>query len=302
MPTFNFDLNLSTLAAGAAQVVVVLAAALIFLSVARHAIPKFIEARIPKIREESVEQLALRSTTLSRVVAQVVSVVVWVVTGLMVMRALGIDISPVLATVGIPALALGFAAQSILRDYLHGFFIVMEDWYRVGEVVNTSGIGGLVEDMSLRRTVLRDLDGTLHFVPNGKIELASNLTRDWARVNLNISVAYKENLDHVFRVITEVCDGLADDPIWSQDLISTPHVERVDNLGNHGVEVKILGETRPIRQWAVTGELRKRLKDRFDQEGIEVPWPHTKVYFGNSLDGQDIALPRRQASHRGDAH
>ncbi len=148
------------------------------------------------------------------------------------------------------------------------------------------GTGGLVEDINLRRTVLRDLNGTKHFIPNSKIELASNLTREWARINLNVSVAYKENLDHVFSVINQVCQEFKDDPAWGSDMLTTPHVERVDNLGDNGIEIKILGDTKPIRQWALMGELRKRLKDQFDKEGIEIPWPHTKVYFGNTLRGE----------------
>jgi small conductance mechanosensitive channel len=100
---------------------------------------------------------------------------------------------------------------------------------------------------------------------------------------LNISVGYKENLDRVFKVIDDVCHQFKDDPDWGKDMLNTPHVERVDNLGDNGIEVKILGDTKPIRQWALMGELRKRLKDRFDEESIEIPWPHTKVYFGNSI-------------------
>jgi small-conductance mechanosensitive channel len=231
--------------------------------------------------------LAQRSETLSRIVAQVVSVIIWVVAIIMILSALGVDITPLLAGIGVGALAIGFAAQNIIRDYLHGFFIIMEDWYRVGEVATVAGIGGLVENISLRRTILRDLNGTMHFIPNSKIELASNMTRDWSRINLNVSVAYGENLNNVFRVINEVGQELKDDPTWGKDLLTTPEVLRVDNLGDSGIDIKILADTKPIRQWALMGELRKRLKDRFDQEDIEIPWPHTKVYFGNKLRNGD---------------
>jgi len=182
-------------------------------------------------------------------------------------------------------LAVGFALQNIIRDYFHGLLIIMEDWFRVGEVVSVAGEAGVVEAMGLRRTVLRDLNGTMHVVPNGKIEIASNMARDWARIHLDISVAYKENLDDVIRVINDVCQNFKDDPDWGVDLLSTPRVERVDGLGDHGIDIKILGDTKPMRQWALTGELRKRLKERFDVEGIEIPWPHTKVFFGNAPVG-----------------
>lgn len=287
MPTFDFRFDLSAVATGAAKIAIILAIAVVLLVVARRVVPRVIRLRIPKIREETPDELAVRSGTLARVMVQVFSVILWVIALLMMLSVLGVNITPILAAVGVAALAVGFAAQNIVRDYLHGFFIVMEDWYRVGEVATVAGIGGLVEDVNLRRTVLRDINGTKHYIPNNKVELASNMTRDWSRINLNVSVAYKENLGRVFEVINEVCQELKDDPEWGQDMLTTPSVLRVDNLGDNGVDVKILGDTKPIRQWALMGELRKRLKNRFDQEGIEIPWPHTKVYFGNSPPGDN---------------
>ena len=210
------------------------------------------------------------------------SFIMWIIAWLMVLGELGVNLGPVMATVGLASLAIGFAAQNIVRDYLHGFFILMEDWYRVGEVANVAGIGGLVVQMSLRRTVLRDLDGTVHNIPNGRIEIGSNLTRDWARINLNMPVAYGANLDHVFRVINEVGEQMKADPVWGSDLVTAPHAERVNNFSDSGIEIKVLADTKPMMQWALTGALRKLLKERFDEEGIEIPWPHTKVYFGNS--------------------
>ena len=159
-----------------------------------------------------------------------------------------------LAALGVAALALGFAAQNIIRDYLHGFFIVMEDWYRIGEVAEVAGLAGLVEDLNLRRTVLRDLNGTQHIVPNSNIVLASNMTRDWSRVNLNVSVGYGENLEKVFGLINDVCRQLGDEPEWSQHLITIPEAVRVDNLGDHGIDIKIMADTQPAQQWALMGE------------------------------------------------
>ena len=284
MPDFDFTYNLSAVVTGAARVLIICLITFVLLWVLKRVVRKAITARIPKIREESPDQLALRSDTMGTVIAGAVSFVAWVVAGLMILSAVGLNVAPVLATVGVASLAVGFAAQNIIRDYFNGFFIVMEDWYRVGEVAIISGIGGLVVDITLRRTVLRDLSGTMHVIPNSKIEFASNMTRDWSRINLNVGVAYKEDLNHVIHVTNEVCQELNDDPIWGEDLLTTPKVERVDNLGDHGIDIKILGDTKPIRQWALTGELRKRLKTRFDHEGIEIPWPHTKVYFGDSLN------------------
>ena len=287
---FDFNFGLSDLVNGAIQVAIILIGGVILSLFIRFIVPRFIQARMPKLRRETKEQLAARSKTLSGIIVQVLTVVLWVVVLVMILSQLGVDIAPLLAGIGVASLALGFAAQNIIRDYLHGFFIIMEDWYREGEVAIIQGTGGLVEKVSLRRTILRDLNGTMHIFPNSRVEQASNMTRDWSRVNLDITVAYKENLDNVFKVINEVGQGLKDDPEWGKNLITTPAVTRVNNLGDHGVEIKILADTKPITQWGLMGELRKRLKDRFDEAGIEIPWPHTKVYFGNSPGGnEDIA-------------
>jgi len=291
MPMFDFNFGLSALVNGAIQAIIILLIAFILVIIARRVIPKLIGARIPKIREETPDQLSVRSQTLSRVVVQVVSILICVIAVVMILSQLGVDIAPLLAGIGVAALALGFAAQNIIRDYLHGFFIVMEDWYRVGEVAVIQGTGGSVENITLRRTVLRDLNGTLHIFPNSRVEQASNMTRDWSRVNLDVTVAYKEKLDDVIQVINEVGQGMKDDSDWGQDLLTAPEVTRVNNLGDHGVDIKILADTKPIKQWGLMGELRKRLKDRFDEEGIEIPWPHTKVYFGNARGGKGKSEP-----------
>ncbi len=281
MPDFDFNFNLSAVVTGAIKIAVILVITLIVLWILRRAVHRLITARIPKVREESPDELASRAETLSGVVSRALSFVVWVIALLMMLSVIGVNIGPVLAAVGVAGLAVGFAAQNIIRDYIHGFFIVMEDWYRVGEVATVAGTGGLVDSIGLRRTVLRDLNGTMHNIPNSKIDMSSNLTRDWARINLDISVGYGENLGRVMGVIDDVCQKMKDDPEWGKDMLTTPKAERVDSLGDSGIAIKILGDVKPMRQWALMGELRRRLKDRFDEEGIEIPWPHTKVYFGN---------------------
>jgi small conductance mechanosensitive channel len=237
------------------------------------------------MREEAPEERAARADMLSRVITKVVVSTIAIIAFIMTLSVLGVNVVPIVAVFAALAVGIGLAFQNIGRDYVYGFFIISEDWFRIGEWATVAGISGTVEYIGLRRTILRDLDGTMHVIPNGKIELASNEGRDWARINLNIAVAYKENLDHVIEVINDVCQKFKKDNVWGRDLISTPEVVRVDNLGDSGIEMKILGDVEPLRQWALTGELRKRLKDRFDQEDIEIPWPHTKVYFGNAPTG-----------------
>jgi len=183
---------------------------------------------------------------------------------------------------GIAGIAVGFGAQYLIRDLIAGFFVILENQYRVGDVAKIADIAGIVEEINLRKTVLRDLDGIVHHVPNGEVRVASNYTRHFARVNLNVSVAYGTDLDHAINVLNRVGKELAADKDWSHLIKSAPQVLRVDNLGASGIDIKVLGDVKPLQQWAVTGELRKRIKKAFDDEGIEIPWPHTKVYFGNS--------------------
>jgi small conductance mechanosensitive channel len=213
---------------------------------------------------------------------KVVAAVIWIITFVMILGVIEVNISPLLATLGVASLGLGFAVQNLIRDYLQGFFIVMEDWYRIGDWVTIAGMEGEVEEVSPRRTVLREINGTMHVIPNSQILFASNQTRDWARINLRVTVAYKEDISHVYQVINEVCQALKEDPDFGTKLTTTPSAMRVSDLGDHGVDICIRGDTRPGEQWGLTGELRKRIKNRFDQEGIEIPWPHTKVYFGDT--------------------
>jgi small conductance mechanosensitive channel len=201
----------------------------------------------------------------------------------MILSELDIPIGPALAGLGVIGLAVGFGAQWLIRDLIAGTFILMENQYRIGDVIRIAGVAGGVEEVSLRKTVLRDLDGIVHNVPNGEIRVASNFTKMWSRAHLNISVAYKEDLDRVMAIIRKTWEEIADDPDWGAFLISkTPWLLRVDAFGDSGIVIKVVGETQPIKQWDVMGELRRRIKKVFDEQGIEIPWPHTKVYFGNS--------------------
>lgn len=288
MPDFNFNFELSTIVTGAVQVLIIVAVTWILLWLVKKAVRKLINARIPQIREESEEQLSSRSETLASVVNRVISFITWFIAFMMILTVFGINVAPIIAAIGLAGLAVGFAAQNIIRDYFHGFFIIMEDWFRVGEVATCSGQTGVVESMGLRLTVLRDLNGTMHVIPNSKIDQTSNMAREWARINLDISVGYNENLDKVFQVVNDVCMKFKEDSEWSEHMLTTPEVVRVNNLGDSGIEIKVMGDTKPMQQWALMGELRKRIKERFDEEGIEIPWPHTKVYFGNTLERKEV--------------
>ncbi len=264
------------------KVLVILAIAIALNIIQKKIIPRAIIACTTKVREESRDQLVIRTKTMAYVVIKVLTAIIWIIVFVMVLGVIKLDITPLLATLGVASLGLGFAAQNIILDYLQGFFIVMEDWYRIGDWVTIAGLEGEVEEVSPRRTVLREINGTMHVIPNSQIKFASNQTRDWARINLYITVAYKEDISHVYQVINMVCQELKDDPDFGTNLTTIPSAMRVSDLGAHGVDICIRGFTKPGEQWGLTGELRKRIKNRFDQEGIEIPWPHTKVYFGNT--------------------
>jgi small conductance mechanosensitive channel len=200
----------------------------------------------------------------------------------LILSELEVPIGPILAGFGVAGIAVGFGAQYLIRDLIAGIFVIMENQYRVGDVAKVADTIGLVEEINLRKTVLRDLDGIVHHVPNGEIRVASNYSRHYARVNLNISVSYGTDLDKAIQVINQVCADMAQEEEWRKVFINVPKVLRIDKLGDSGIEIKILGDTRPLEQWRTMGELRLRLKKAFDAEGIEIPWPHTKLYFGNS--------------------
>jgi len=262
-------------------VIIIIAVALYFLL--RHFTSLVIKGHISRqIKKQPKAEIQKRVTTLSSALVTAGTIIIVIFAILTMLPEFGVNITAMLAGLGIVGIAVGFGAQSLIKDLLAGIFILLEDQYRVGDVAKIAGIGGLVEKIGLRHTVLRDLDGIVHSIPNGEIKVASNLTKGYSRVNLNISVAYGEDLDRVIEVINRVCEEMAEDPQWSANLISTPKVLRVDNLGDSGIDIKILGDTQPLRQWDVMGELRLRIKRTFDKEGIEIPWPHTKVYFGNN--------------------
>jgi len=247
-------------------------------------LPPIVRRAIARTKDkESKAGMEKRTNTLVSIFKGIGRVFIVIVVIMMILPELGVDIVPLVAGLGIAGFALGFGAQYLIRDLIAGIFIILENQYRVGDVVRIADIGGLVEEITLRKTVLRDLDGIVHHVPNGEIRAASNFTRHYARVNLNVSVAYDTDLDHAISVINRVGKELAEDAKWRKVIKSPPQVLRVDNLGDSGIDIKILGDVKPIEQWAVMGELRLRLKKAFDAEGIEIPWPHTKVYFGNPL-------------------
>lgn len=219
-----------------------------------------------------------RENTLIRIFDGLLTVVISLVALMMVLSEIGVAIGPLLAAAGIAGLAFGFGGQYLIRDIISGLFIIIENQYRVNDVVCFDGTCGLVEDISLRMTTLRDLDGTVHHVPHGEIKKVSNLSKYFARVNLNIGIAYDSDLEKVIEVVNKVGNELAEDPKWKELIVKPPQFVRVDDFADSAIIIKILGETKPIEQWGVTGELRKRLKIAFDKNGIVIPFPQMVIH------------------------
>ncbi len=236
----------------------------------------------PVFRREATEgtsqdltavELKRRQDTVETFAGNALHVLVVIVGIVWILNALGQDVGPAVAGLGVVGIAVGFGAQSLVRDYFTGALILIENQYSKGDVVSIAGVTGTVEDFSLRRTTLRDLDGVVHTVPNGQITVTSNRTRTWARVNENITVAYGTDLERATAIANEVGERLASEPEWKARILEQPHVERVEALAEYGVTLKVLGAVKAGEQWSVGGELRKRLLAAFHEQGIEIPSP-----------------------------
>lgn len=231
-----------------------------------------------KVEREKRVQTLVRLITTSSAVGLVTLAI------FLICQQVGINITAPLVGFGVFGVAIGFGAQYLIRDIIAGFFVHLENQYNIGDVIQVGSVAGIVEELSLRRTILRDLDGARHVIPNGEVRIVSNLTQEWSRAHLNISVAYKEDLDRVMALMRKTWEEMTEDPNWGPFIISkTPWLLRVDEFGDSGITIKMVGETEPIKQWDIMGEYRRRIKRVFDEEGIEIPWPHVKLYLGDSM-------------------
>jgi|ERR1043165_73635 small conductance mechanosensitive channel len=270
------------------KILVVFLLALILDRVSKRLIERTVRATIISDNLSFTGTETKRENTLIRIFSGVSKIGIWIVTALMVLQEMGVMIGPILAGAGIAGLAVGFGGQYLIRDIISGLFIILENQYRIGDVVNFDGTGGLVEDISLRMTTIRDLDGTVHHIPHGEIKKVSNLSKYFSRVNLNVGISYNSNLEHVIATVNQVGNELANDAAWKDFILQPPQFLRIDDFGNSSLVIKILGETQPIKQWDVTGELRKRIKIAFDKEGIEIPFPQRVVHFyKDNIEGEN---------------
>ena len=225
-----------------------------------------------------------RIITLTSIIHGLIKIILWVIFVMIILQKFGINIAPILAGAGIIGLAVGFGAQELVRDFISGFFIILENQIRSGDVAIINGTGGLVEKIEFRTTTLRDFSGVVHIFQNGKISDISNMTKDWSAMVFDIGVAYKENPQVVMDLMKQVGDELYNDPEFKDKIIEPMEIFGLDKFADSAIIIKARLKTKPIQQWAVGREYRKRLKYAFDQHNIEIPFPHTTVYWGDRIN------------------
>jgi small conductance mechanosensitive channel len=258
------------------RIVLILALAWLVRSVLRSIIK-----RIERISDDgdpnTTTELEKRAQTIGRILRQASSVLVWSVTVMLVLGEFGVDLKPILAGAGILGLAVGFGAQTLVKDVITGFFILLENQIRVGDTVTAAGYTGVVETVNLRTTVLRDQDGTTHIIPNSAITVVTNATRDWTRALLDVGVAYKEDTDRCEMVLREVGASMEKDAVFAKKLNGPFEYAGVVKLGDSSVVLRMVVKTQAHDGPTVLRELRRRVKKAFDHAGIEIPYPHVKV-------------------------
>jgi moderate conductance mechanosensitive channel len=251
---------------------------------------------------DTSQRLILRFTTFSRVAKSIAALVLGTIGLIVAISAVGISISPALLTIaGIVGVGISLASQNLIKDVINGFLILLEDQYGVGDVISVGPVSGLVENMNLRITQLRSATGHLITIPNSAITVVENLSKEWSRVDISVSVAYEADLDQALAVTGQVAETMSHDPVWQDLILEPPQLLGVDNLDNTGATIRLWIKTQPLKQWDVAREYRRRLKLAFDRAGIPIGIPQQSLWLGNSSE-LEHALPKRNHSHLSPEH
>lgn len=232
---------------------------------------RYVEARGNELHRMEAQK---RAKTLGSIINSTLTIIVAFVALMMVLQEFNIKIMPILAGAGIAGLAIGFGAQTLVKDVINGFFILLENQYYVGDIIKVKDVAGAVEDINLRRTVLRDMEGAVHFIPNGQITQVANLTRDWSGLIVEVGVAHKEDIEEVSEVLNQIGQELAQDEEYKDIVLEPPTVVGIIDFGESQVTLRMMGKVAPSKQWGTARELRRRIKKKFDQVDIEIPFPH----------------------------
>jgi small conductance mechanosensitive channel len=249
-------------------------------------------ARVDKMNETDATEVEKRIRTVTSLIQGALLFAIWLIFLMLALQKVGIEIGPLLAAAGILGLAVGFGAQELVRDFISGFFIILENHVRTGDVAIINGTGGLVERIDLRTITLRDFSGTVHVFQNGKISELSNMTKEWSAMVFDIGVAYKEDLDRVMEIMKEVGDTLKEDETFGQHILEPIEIFGVDAFSDSAIVIKARLKTKPIQQWTVGREYRGRLKKAFDANRIEIPFPHTTVYWGEEITPLELKMEK----------
>src|SRR4030043_204565 len=255
--------------------------ALIILSQMSKWIVKWIERFIPEKDSLQAAEAKKRANTLGNILRHALIIAISFIALLMVLGELGIQLGPLLATAGIGALAIGFGAQSLVKDVISGFFIILENQYRIGDAIEVAGVSGLVESVSLRRTVLRDLEGRVHTIPNGEIKIVSNLSKEWSRSVLDVGISYREDIDQVIDLLSRIGRELEAEEPYKNAILGPLQILGIEKFGESQLVIRMMIKTIPLKQWEVGRELRRRIKNRFDEKGIQIPFPHRVLIWGD---------------------
>jgi small conductance mechanosensitive channel len=257
------------------------------VAVLAHVVWRIVVSRIAGVmrsrgtRKDHAEKVK-RLDTMTGLLRKVGGIAIWVVATIMILGHVGIQIGPLLAGAGIVGVAVGFGSQSLVKDVISGMFFLAEDQVRVGDWVRVDATSGLVESITVRTIILRDLEGTVHVIPHGMVGTVSNMTKEWSAALLDVGVAYKEDTDRVVEVLREVSEDMRADEELGELILEPLQVFGVDTFADSAVVVRVRLKTQPGSQWSVGREYRRRIKHAFDRSGIEIPFPHCSVYFGEA--------------------
>jgi moderate conductance mechanosensitive channel len=260
------------------KLLIILAVAVFFVVVLRTVTQKLVE--FSKANHIHTGLRAQQLRTLASVIQSVGTAMIYFLAAMQALPLFGVDVKPILASAGIVGLAIGFGAQTLVKDVINGFFILLENQYDLGDQVRIAGVSGTVEAMTLRRTTLRDPNGTLHVVPNSEIKVVSNMTRDWAQISLSVAVDYQEKSDRIIKLLQDVSTEMYADPNFRDLLVAMPEVPGIERVAAHEVDYSVIAKVLPGEQLRVSRELRRRIKDCFDQQNVKTPGP-TRIYLSD---------------------
>jgi len=267
------------------KIIIIIVVAMLLIRLAGYIVEKTTKRFVGGKEYRTPESEWLRENTLIKIFTGIVRILIWVVAIMMALHEFGVPIAPLLTGAGILGVAVGFGSQSLVKDIISGLFILMENQFRIGDLITIESYTGTVENMTLRTTQIRDLDGVVHFIPNGEIKIASNMSKDFSKINFIIGVGYHTDIDSLEEIINAEGDRLADDEEFGKLILEPLRFMRIDNFADYSIDIRITGKVKPGKQYVVTAVMRRRLKEIFEEHDIEIPFP-TAVEYQSPLNPQ----------------